>query len=189
MTSALLKDIFIPLGSVLFGGLVVLLSAMLTERFRRHGRWEPYAKELWGLQLAVCSDVMTLANKAMNSAIYCHDVFNPNKESQALYAAELQEQLVAMGELKGKRLLLCTANFNQSVEGLFQQLLVISYQFQMGELNQKLAGNLPPLWFSLVDDARKEIRTEPLDDQARAALDNVPPAPKFNPTGNSTLTY
>ena len=101
----------------------------------------------------------------------------------------MNEQLGALDDLKGKRLALCTSNFNQAAEGLIGQLGVIIFQYTQGNLNQEIANNLPALWFGVVDDARTELRVERLDSEARRALEEATKAPIFNPSGNSTLPY
>ncbi len=188
-----MADFLVPLASSILGGLISILGGLLivarSDWFRRRAHWEPYARELWIQQVALCSELMTSANIAMQSATYCFDVFNPDKKTQTTWADRLHKQIAEMGSVKGKRLLLCTANFNQSFEGFFGQLLVILEQFRNGNLNQKLAGNLSQLWFDLVDSARTEIRVEPIDAQARAAMEADRTAPPFNPTGNPTLPY
>lgn len=68
-------------------------------------------------------------------------------------------------------------------------LVVIHGQCAEGKLNQDLVGNLPKLWFNLVDDARTELRIERLDAQARATIEEACKGPPFNPTGNPTLPY
>ena len=186
-------DILVPLGAAFFGGLLSLLAGLLivarSETFRKHAFWESRAKDLWNQQLNVCRDILTFANRAINSAIYCFDVFNPNKESQAKHAAALQEHLVALSDLKGQRLAFCTPNLNQSVETLVGQMLVIVQQYAAGDLTQKLSGNLPEMWFDVVDDARTELGVERLDSQARSLIEKACKAPSFNPSGNRTLPY
>jgi len=133
--------------------------------------------------------MLTISNKTLNAAIYCFDVFNPNKELQKESASKLREHLADLDNLKGQRLALCTPNLNQSVEMFTQQLGIILQQFYVGKLNQELSGNLPKLWFDLVDDTRTELRVERLDAEARAALEKSSQAPVFDPTGNPTLPY
>ncbi len=189
----LYKDFLVPLGAAVIGGLLSLVAVWLvvsrSEAYRRLATWEPYAQELWNKQLDLCCDILSIANQAMDSAIYCFDVFNPNKDSQATYATALNEALASLSELKGKRLALCTPNFNQSVEMFTGQMIVIVQQFTAGKLNQKLSGNFPKLWSQLVDDTRSEVRVERLDAQAREAIEKSCTAPSFDPTGNSTLPY
>lgn len=186
-------DILVPLGAAFLGGLLSLLAGLLivarSETFRKHAFWESRAKDLWNQQLNVCRAILTLANRVMNSAIYCFDVFNPDKESQSKHVAALQEHLVALSDLKGQRLTFCTPNLNQSVEALVQQMIVIVQQYAAGNLKQNLSLNLPSLWFGVVDDARTELGVERLDAQARSLIEKACKAPSFNPTGNSTLPY
>ncbi len=57
------------------------------------------------------------------------DVFASDSENKNIYAQLLNEQLGALDDLKGERLALCTANFNQSAESLVGQLGVIIFQY------------------------------------------------------------
>lgn len=190
---SLYRDVVVPLGATFIGGLFGVMAGLLvaakSEKFRKLASWEPYAKDLWGRQVDLTCEILTHANKALGSALQLFDVFNPDTESRSSHAQMLNEELDALDDLKGKRLAICTANFNQSVEEFGQQLGVIIFQFAEGKLNQALSGNLPALWFSVVDDARTELRVERLDSESRAALEKASKAPVFDPTGNPTLPY
>jgi hypothetical protein len=187
------KDVVVPLVSTLLGGLLGVLSGLLvaarSETFRRLASWEPYARDLWSKQVDLCCETLTVSDRALSAAIYCFDVFNPNAESQQEFASRLGQHLADLHDLKGQRLALCTPNLNQAVEMFSQQLGVVLQQYSAGNLNQKLSGNLPNLWVSLVDDIRAELRVERLDAEARAVLEKASKAPTFDPTGNPTLPY
>lgn len=187
------SSVVVPLFSTFIGGsfgvLAGLLVAYKSEKFRRLASWEPYAKDLWSRQAEVCIEILGISNKALNAALYCFDVFNSEKSSQQKNVESLNNELFSLSELKGKRLTLCTPNYNQSVEMFCQQMYVIVEQYGRGKLNQNLTSNLPQLWFDLVDDTRAELRVERLDTQARKAVEEACTAPKYNPTGNSTLPY
>lgn len=187
------KDVVVPLISTMLGGVLGVLGGLLvayrSERFRKLANWEPYARDLWVRQVDLCSNLLTFSGGALDAAIYCFDVFNADKGAQTAASSVLQKQLSDLGHLRGERLAICTPNLNQSVEALTSQLVVILQQFAEGKLNQNLSGNLPSLWFDLVDDVRTELRVERLDAEARAALEKASKAPSFNPSGNSTLPY
>ena len=121
--------------------------------------------------------------------MYCFDIFESDSEEQKKRAAALSDGLNNLALAKPLRLLFCTPNFNQAVEEMTGQLLVIRDQFERGQLVQKLALNLPRLWFQLVDDARTEIGSKALDAKVREALSDAESAAPFNPSGNDTLTY
>lgn len=187
------KDVVGPLVVPALGGFIGVIGALLvayrSERFRKLATWEPYANALWLRQVDLGCKLLTVSGEAFNAGIYCFDVFNPEKEAQKASALLLHESLNELGRLKGERLAICTPNLNQSIESLTGQLLVILQQFHEGKLVQELSGNLPALWFNLVDDVRTELRIERLDSEARAALETASRAPRFNPSGNSTLPY
>lgn len=184
------KDVIVPLLSAVIGGVFVLLVVIYFEKFRKLALWEPYAKALWDQQVPLCCDILGIANKAIGAAVYCSEVFNPNAQNRDRYWEELDKQLIALQNLKGNRLALCTSNFNQSVESLTQQLLVVLEQYPAKKLDTKVINNMPQLWFTLVDNTRTELRVERLDAQARAALEEATRrAPPFDPTGNLTLPY
>ena len=192
-TLSIYTDIVIPLVVTMLGGFFGVIAGLIvasrSETFRKLASWEPYARNLWDRQVAICTEVLSVANHAMNSATYCFDVFNPNESSQKVFASKLGGYLGDLYDLKGQRLAICTPNFNQAVESFSQQLVVILEQHSRGKLNQELAGNLLHLWVALVDDARSEIRVERLDAEARAALEQASKAPTYDPTGNTTLPY
>lgn len=191
MNLSILKDVIVPLASAMLGGLLGMLGGLLvvnrSEMFRKLARWEPYSKELWTRQMELCCKILTVSNNALGAATQCFGVFNTNKDTQETSASMLHQHLSELGRLKGERLAICTPNLNQSVEILSMQLLVILQQSEEGKLNQKLSGNLPQLWFNLVDDVRVELRVEKLDAKAREALEKASNTSSFSPSGNSTL--
>lgn len=166
----------------LIGGIILL---NISERFRRFALWEPFARDLWIQQMDICTDIVSISNKALNDGLFCFDIFNPNMNEQKKCAKNLSLQLEKLSDLKGKRLVLCTTSFNQAVEEFTQQMLIILGEHTNGKLNQTLSSNLPGLWFSLVDESRIELKTDSLNTKTKKAIKNTIDAQ----TGNSTLPY
>lgn len=175
--SALLSSIF-----TLIGGIILL---KISERFRKFALWEPFARDMWIQQMTICTDIVSNANRALNDALFCFDVFNPDKNEQKKCAKNLSLRLDKLGDLKGKRLVLCTSNFNQAVEEFTQQMLIILGEHTNGKLNQKLSSNLPQLWFGLVDESRIELKTDDLNTKTKEAIKNT----IDTQSGNSVLPY
>ena len=184
-----MSDLAIVLITAIASVLASVALIFLSSRIRNRERWESYGQNLWDEKIKSVKTNLTVGFFAHSHAVYCFDIFESDSEEQKKRAAALSDGLNNLALAKPLRLLFCTPNFNQAVEELTGQLLVIRDQFERGALVQKLAGNLPRLWFQLVDDARTEIGSKALDAKVREALSNAESAAPFNPSGNDTLTY
>ena len=184
-----MSDLAIVLITAIASVLASVALIFLSSRIRNRERWESYVQELWDEKIKSVKTNLTIGFFAHSHAIYCFDIFESDSEEQKKRAAALSDELNNLAMAKPLRLLFCTPNFNQAVEELTGQLLVIREQFERGELVQKLARFLPQLWFQMVDDARTEIGSKALDAKVREALSHAESAAPFNPSGNDTLPY
>lgn len=172
------QTVFVPVAIGLLSAslsfLATLFLARRTEWYRRLTRWEPYGKELWLRQIAICSEIFQTAQPAMNVVTTFFEQLTDEAKERLL--ASRREAFTKLYRVRIETSVFLPERFNQLYGKFIAYLTELAFGAEKKcspELEQSLRRTwieMQVVYQELLNEARASLGVDALSESTLKAV-------------------